>query len=272
MRAHTLLAKREEPGVSELRIEVNIQAVRRVLIGVVALLTAASLLDQLSHHLLGWPSLELIDSNLEGSIPTWLSSLALLACSALLAVIAASESRISRRGARPWRVGAALFLFAALDEAAALHERVGRRFSSVVDLGGFFTYSWVIPGTVLLILVTVYYWGFLARLPADVRSRARWGLGLLVGGVLGLELVEGRIDAAYGGGRTLAEALVAVGQEMLEMLGTVLLLEALLVYMANRGIAVHGVVSPLSLRREAGAAELRTPSPAPEPDPGSRTT
>jgi hypothetical protein len=231
--------------VTELHVEVKIRLVRRVLIGTVALLTLASLLVQVSGYLLDGPTPNLLDSVQEGNVPTWLSSLGLLACAVLLAVIAGSESQVSRRSARPWAGLALLFLVAALDEAVGLHELVSGRIRRGTELDEFLVYTWVFPGTALVVALALYYRKFVADLPRLVRLPALWGVALFAVGALGLEIVEGRIAATQGIKTTFAEALMAVSEEAVEMAGIVLIIEALLRYVGHRGIVVRSYVTPL---------------------------
>jgi hypothetical protein len=263
----------------EVRVQADIRSVRRILLGAVVVLTTASLLVQLSKYPLDHGSLRgivpVLDSTGEASIPTFLSAIAFLGCSVLMGVIAASERGISHAAARPWWGLSVLFFVAAFDEAAEMHEYFGSALGDLLAAdNGFLYFFWVVPGAAFVLLFALYYRPLFLRLSADVRRIAGWGAGLFVAGALGLELAEGRIAASLGDPETFGGALVAVAQEALEMVGLVLLLEALLRELDHRGVIVHVGVGKAQARGHDPAAEPRIPTsrferaPAePEPTP-----
>ncbi len=60
----------------------------------------------------------------EHNVPAYYSALTVLFCALLLAIIATIERKREASGAGYWWGLAAIFLFLALDEALALHERI----------------------------------------------------------------------------------------------------------------------------------------------------
>jgi hypothetical protein len=232
---------------TDVRGEIDPRSVRRALLTGVAALTAASLVAQVLRYEFdretAFGFVPIFDANLEGNLPTWLSSLGLLLCSLLLGVIAAAERQASRGSSRKWTVLAAVFPIAAVDEAAGLHEHAGANLSRALGTDILFP-MWVVPGAVLLVLLAIHLRSLPAQLPAAVRSPALWGVGLFFGSALLMELVEARIAAVHDSG-TLGPGIAGSMQETGEMLGVVLVLEALLRYLAYRGISVSaGVRAP----------------------------
>jgi hypothetical protein len=255
----------------EVHVNLTVGAVRRVALAAVAVLTAASVVAQISSYALDHERLlgfvPLADSTSEESVATYFSSIALLACAGLAGLVAASERGASSRWPRAWAGLAVILLLASLDEMAGVHERLGSTLSPVQDVGGILAFSWVIPGAVVVVVLALYYRKFFAGLPAGVRSLAIAGVCLLIGGALGVELAEAALFDAQGR-LTLEGALVAATQEALEMLGAVLLLDAFLRYVAGEGIALRCAVGDskgaelLTLRRAR-----RTPVEAVAGDP-----
>jgi hypothetical protein len=224
------------------QIRLSPRAVRRRLLAIVAGLTVASAAAQVLKFPLDAPSghgiVPLLDSDAEANLPTMYSSLTLLACSLMAGAIALSAVRARGRHARHWLGLAIVFLLAAVDETAGTHEIVNSLLSWALDPGGLLFAIWVVPGTLVVVALAVAYRPFVAALPGPVRRLAARGALVFVVGALGLEIIEGAIADAHGGDESFADGLVSVVQEFLEMLGVILLIEALMTYMAIERHAV----------------------------------
>lgn len=142
---------------ADVTVTVN-QAARFLLAGVAAL-TLASLFSHLAQFHLGLGPLggvvPMLDATQEGNVPTWLSSMGLLACGLLVAWIAAARRRMPQSEAwRPLVALSAVLLLAALDEGAAIHERAGGVLGE--RLGTPLQYPWIVPGAVIAVPVVAY--------------------------------------------------------------------------------------------------------------------
>lgn len=167
--------------------------------------------------------------NGEANIPAYFSSIILLAASALLAVIGVTHKT---SGAVYWRhwVGLALiFLWLSLDEAAALHELATEPLQAALGTRGIFFYAWVIPALGLLAVFAVSFWRFYFHLPLDTRRRFTIAAVLYLGGGLGIEFIEAALADARGEGDFIYVLLVAA-EEMIEMAGVIVFIDALLRY------------------------------------------
>lgn len=219
-------------GSAKPAIRLSPRAVRRALLAIVGALTVASVIAQVLHYGLEAPYahglVPLFDSDAEGNLPTWYSSLALLACSLLAGLVARSTSGWDRR----WLILAGLFFLAAVDESVRLHENANDLVSTDLEAGGVLSALWVVPGLVLVAAVAVAYRPVVAGLPQRVRSLAVRGALLFAVGALGFEVVEGAVSDLVGEADSLADGLASVGQELLEMLGVVMFIEALMTYLA----------------------------------------
>jgi len=169
--------------------------------------------------------------NLDGerNVPAVYSTLLLLFCACLLALIA-HASRHKGAGYLYWLGLALVFVFLASDEFFELHEGLVVPVRSALSTSGLLYFAWVIPYTAALAVLALIYFKFVLRLP--VRARGLFLLaGLIyIGGTLGMELLGGqyyekvqRVDAAY-------SLIFVTIEELLEMTGLVIFLHALLSY------------------------------------------
>lgn len=170
----------------------------------------------------------LLNFGSESNIATWYSSSALLLCSILLATIALIEKRSGGGDVARWGGLSVIFLFISADEEIQVHERASEYLRERFDTGGFLLYPWVILAAGFLFVFVLAYLSFLVRLPARTRWLFVVAGGIFVGGALGLEMVEALYDSYYGTRDGLAYATVASSEEVLEMVGVVVLVYALM--------------------------------------------
>jgi hypothetical protein len=213
-----------------------------VLIWLVALTTFANIGAQLSKHWLGYQNarglVPLFDTTAEGNLPTWVASGTLLLCAALTAVIAVGFRRGRVSGAWRWTGLAVVFAYCSMDEAAQIHELTTGPMHDALHTGGVLRFGWVIPGGLIFVLLAFHYRRLVAGVPKRVRRLLVAAALVYVGAVYGLELIEGAVYDATGrlGGATDA---VASTQELGEMVGLVLFVQALLLYLVELGVTVR---------------------------------
>jgi hypothetical protein len=192
---------------------------------------------QFSKHALGHetPSalVSLFDVTGEGNIPTWFSSSMLLVCAFLLSIIAINKKRELDRYALHWAGLAACFLFISADEAARIHELFVAPVRSSLGASGFLYYAWVIPYGVALLALTLFYLKFFFALPKQTQLLFFIAGVTYTSGAVGLELVEGYIDARFGADHIMWMALSTL-EETQEMAGLSIFAYALLSYLAPR--------------------------------------
>ncbi|HEY9558262.1 MAG TPA: hypothetical protein VIR58_16110 [Acidimicrobiales bacterium] len=176
------------------------------------------------------------DVDSEGSIPTWFSSLVLLAGALLLAVTAADHKRAGGRDALHWSLLAALLCVFSLDEVASFHE-----YTSVVldvELFGFESaFSWVVFGLAFTVVFAVVMTPFVRRLDLRLRRRLTLAAGLYFGGALGVEMLNADV-AASAVDATYRYVLQTAAEEALEMAGAIALVYALLHHLRERSVSV----------------------------------
>jgi hypothetical protein len=86
--------------------------------------------------------------------------------------------------------------------------------------------AWLIPASILLIVFLGAYLRFVLALPLGLRRSMITAGVIYIAGAVGMELVGG-VYASTNGFRTLPYALITTVEEVLEMLGIVLLIHAL---------------------------------------------
>ena len=163
----------------------------------------------------------------EANVPTWYSSVTLLAAGGLLLLIGTA---LRARGDRSWRYWAALAaVFAALsiDEVAQIHELLIAPLRQALEATGYLFYPWVIPGTIFAAIVALAFTRFLFRLPRPTRAQFVVAGFLYIGGALGVETISARLDFEHGPADA-GYVAVATVEEALEMFAIVLFLHALL--------------------------------------------
>ena len=215
-------------------IEISAKRVARTLLVIVLLLVLAGVAGQFSRSELGRPAgrgwIQKFDLNRENNVPTWYSTAILLLCSPLLAAIALAKTKQRDPYARHWQALAVIFLLLSLDEAASIHELVGARLRHTLPTSGVLLHAWVIPASILVLITGLAYRKFMAALPARSRRLFVAAAALYVGGALGMEFIEGHYVGLYGN-RNVIVVVIKTAKELLEMLGIVVFLYALMSYL-----------------------------------------
>jgi hypothetical protein len=187
--------------------------------------------------------------NNDSSISAWYTSLTLMLCSVLLAIIAAAKRQNNGRYTLHWSVLSIIFLLLSMDEVVRFHETVmGPLGVAIVDflgfsLEGFLFYTWVVPGAIFALIVLLTYLKFLASLPKKTLLLFLVAGAIFVGGALGVELLDAReaylleTGAGNADDKTVAVSVwhlvLALSEEGLEMFGVVVFIYALLSYIRS---------------------------------------
>lgn len=231
----------------------------RVLLVCVAVLVVLSAIGQALRFVGGFESaLAFIPEfylDEESNVPTYFSTLILLAAALLLTVIARVEYVERTRDRAHWAGLAVIFYYVALDEAASLHERLIGRVRDLLDLSGPFYFGWVVPGILVVAILTVVFYGFVLRRDPVIRRLFVLAAVLFVGGALGLEMLGGAIVDARGYDNP-AFAVTAMLEETFEMIGTSVFVYALIRY-AEDNVGVFSVQFQTVSAAEPIAGELR---------------
>jgi hypothetical protein len=175
--------------------------------------------------------LDFFDLDIEGNVPSLYSAVAVLFCAALLALITHVNWRQSDGRRFYWLGLTILFVFLAVDEGTAIHEQIGTFLERYMEAQGAFYFLWVIPYGVVTLVLGLAYSRFVWELPKDTRFRFVTAGVIFLIGALGVEMLGAR-EADLHGHSTITYCVLFTVEEMLEMLGIILFIYALLRHLA----------------------------------------
>ena len=202
----------------------------------------------------------------ENNVPTWFASMLLALVGLGLAFIGVMKYQERDRHWWQWFAIALIPLFLSLDDMAQLHEALSKPLSDEYGLGGLFHWAWLVVAIPAVAVLTALFLPFLLRLPERTAILLLVGAGIVFGGGIVLEMFEGwRVDAAGQGGLLLF-SMVTV-QEMMEMIGTIIALYAVIDYAAGYRpvLVLHVERDDLPFAKslpESGEVELERLEPA----------
>ncbi|NNE61336.1 MAG: peptidase M48 Ste24p [Woeseia sp.] len=176
--------------------------------------------------------IDFFDFDIEGNVPTLYSAVALLFCSSLLALITTVNWRRPDEWRFHWLGLTILFFLLAIDEGTAIHEEVGTFLEDYLEATGALYFLWVLPYGIATLVLGLTYLRFVLQLPPDTRMRFVLAGVIFLSGALGVEML-GAWEAGLHGTTTVTYCLLYSVEEMLEMLGVILFMYALLLHLAE---------------------------------------
>ncbi|OUL34509.1 hypothetical protein BV372_13805 [Nostoc sp. T09] len=206
------------------------------LVKVVIFLAIASVLVNLYYfYLPNFPLRNLLknlfDLDSETNIPSVYAAGAILFCSILMAIIAQAQKLAGNSNFRSWLGFSLVFAYLSMDEFMSLHENVVVPMRKAFHTGGLLYFPWVILGSIFLVIFLIVFGKFIASLPAKTR-RLFFIAGIIyVVGALGFEMLGG-LYASHYGETNIIYVLMTTIEEVLEMLGIIAFIYALLTYMS----------------------------------------
>lgn len=222
-----------------LEVTVNPRKVALVLGGIALYLALQSILLKHVEYAAGTEStywlyhlVNLFNVNREGNIPTWYSTLLLLACLLCFTAIAFVKRTQGDRYTRHWVGLALVFLYLSLDEGAAIHEKLTIPIQEGLNVTGYLYFGWVIVGAAFVLGFLLLYVRFFFHLPPETQRLFLAAGVLYVGGALVVEAISANqwyLDS----GTSLTFSTIGTLEELLEMWGAVVLLYALLAYLSD---------------------------------------
>jgi len=234
-----------------------VRGLRLVLAATVASLFLAHLVMQYLSHFNPLDSslfrmlVTAFDLNAESNLATWYASSSLLLCALLFTIIWLSKRRRETEFYWHWFGLAAIALTFSADEIACLHEKLNAPLRSLLGVGGFFTFAWVIPGLAFLLFVALSYRRFYASLPSSTRRKFGLSIAVFFIGSLGFEMLGGKWSELYGRSN-FGYGVLTGGEELFEMVGVLLLIDCLALYIRSQVVwSTQPVVS-----RDAGQARV----------------
>ncbi len=220
----------------------SVAAVLAVINGVLLFFYFYLGVDPLSEGILLW-AIDFFSFDVEGNIPTLYSALSVLFCSAILALITRVQWHKPDGKRFYWLGLAILFLLLGLDEGTAIHEQIGTFLERYMDARGALYFLWVVPYGIGTVVLGLIYLKFVWELPKDTRVYFIVAGVVFQTGALGVEMLGAR-EAELNGYWTLTYSLLYSLEEMLEMLGIILFIYALLSHLARETGRLSMVLEP----------------------------
>jgi hypothetical protein len=206
----------------------------KTLLGITVCLTVGSAFVQVSRTVLEHGGLgrlgAMLDMTREANLPSWFSGSLFLICAAMAGMIWGVARRRAEPNATYWAGLALLLAAASVDEIAMIHETVGY----AIGDGRRGVYTYLLPGTLLVLCVGVMSVRFLAELPQSTKRGLIWAAATFLLGAVALELVEAVFVPAED---SLGSALLGTAQDSFELLGLVILLNTLARHGSEQGYA-----------------------------------
>lgn len=208
-------------------LSVNIKSLTRFLVICVFVLLVLSLTVKtafLEHKFV----VGLFDLDKEMNVPTFFSSMTLMASSLLFFIVARIKKRESDKFSLNWLVLSIIFLLLSADEFMALHEQTSQFFRGT-KIGNFIHFGWVILAAIFLLFFLLSYIKFFFHLSNRFKKLFLLSAVIYIWGAVGMELVGG-IYATHFGQHNLGYFILTNIEETFEMSGVVLLIYSLLHY------------------------------------------
>ncbi len=224
---------------SSAQIEISATRIANWLAAVIALFIAIASANQVARWLYGVDDsaafIRLFDVEAEKNPPALFAGLQLLLAAGILWLIQRQETLPWRR--MRWRILGIGLAWIAFDEVFWMHERLIEPMRSLLGDGdlGAFTYAWVVPASVLVLFLAVYFAPLLLSLPNDTRNRLVLSGGLFIIGAVGMEMVGGWYWSTHG--NDLMQSMIVIVEEALEFAGICLFIHTALRYL-NRADTV----------------------------------
>jgi len=215
-----------------MEIAISPQKVSRFLLITVSLLVLAHII-QISFYLFGdFDYIRYLDLDIEANLPTFYSSIAIELCALLLFGVFLCEQQRKSKDRWRWLGLSLVFVFLGLDEGTKVHEEIGDLMENIVNATGLLHFPWVIPYGVALLLLVAFYSPWLFRLPKKTRIEFITAGIVFVIGAIGFEVLSARENELYGA-NSISYTLYYTIEELCEMLGIVLFVEAILNHMGR---------------------------------------
>ena len=172
--------------------------------------------------------LKMVDLDKEANLPTLYTASLWVFCIILTATITCVRKRTQYPFVY-WLVMALIMVYMLVDELFMLHEEVRRYFDGLESVSPFLYRGWVIPYSILVVGVSLFFVRFVIGLPSNTRFLFLLGGCIFVMGALCTEAIAGYYVLMYGKTGFYRLLLVPI-EEVLEMTGLVIFIYGLLSY------------------------------------------
>lgn len=219
----------------QIKIAVSPRKIVRYLAIAVAFFAVISTGIQISKYVFNYRDdwMDLFNLDRELNFPTWYSALTIGFCGTLLRIIAIGKKQQDDRYAREWQLLSIIFFILAVDEVVSIHEiLIIPEVSEALALPWFLHSMWVIPGIIFVVWFARRFGKFVNHLPAKSRHQFILAACVYIGGALIMEMIGSHFAESIGQQHILYAAIATV-EEVLEMIGIVMFVYALLYYLSQ---------------------------------------
>ncbi|MGB5634751.1 MAG: hypothetical protein WBM86_18475 [Waterburya sp.] len=219
----------------QIKIEVSPRTVVRYLVMVVIFFSLVSTGIQICKYVFDYRDdwMKLFNLDRELNFPTWYSAFMIGFCAILLRIIAVGKKQQGDRYTKDWQLLSVIFCFLAIDEVVSLHEiLIIPEVSEALNLPWFLHSMWVIPGIVFIVWFIRRYSKFVHHLPVRSKQHFISAACIYIGGALIMEMIGSHFAESLGQ-QHLIYALIATAEEVLEMIGMIMFIYALLYYLSQ---------------------------------------
>ena len=237
-------SKEDMPDNSDsLALKLNLKKVITWLFIITGLLLAAHIAGQIEkyvfHHSTVFGLVPFFDLGNEKNLPTFFQTSILIFTGVLLLLCSGiiQKQRDPSRGY--WIALAFGFFYMGIDEWFMLHEKTNQFIRDTIKFKFMDSihFPWIVLGLVLVALVTLFFFRFLLRLDKKMRKMLILAAVLYVAGAIGLEIIGG-IYLDWAGTDDLLYAMLTAVEETLEMVGVIIMVKALMSYLAEKHTAI----------------------------------
>ena len=163
----------------------------------------------------------------EMNVPATFSAIILLIAAGLLFVVFVARRKKRALFTTHWGFLSLIFVFLAYDEMFSFHESMIGPLRRFVNIGGIFSYEWIILAIPLVLILGISYFRFVFHLPPNIRILFILAALLFLGGSIGGEMFSGWYASKFGEGDA-NYVMLTIFEETLEMSGIVIFIHALL--------------------------------------------
>ncbi|MEA3404806.1 MAG: peptidase M48 Ste24p [Pseudomonadota bacterium] len=219
-----------------MNIHLTPSSVTKFMVSLIAVLTVMHLTQMGLYYYIDdrdvFTWIKLIDFGYEANLPSIYSVMAIAFSGLLLALITTHHKRL-KQPYYAWLGLTLIFLFLALDEGASIHEKIGDfTEDNIIDASGYFYYEWVIPYAIFVTLFVVGYLSYLFSLPKKIAIQFVIAGTIFLSGAVGLEMLSAQ-EADTFNTNTVTYSVLYTTEELLEMIGIVVFVNALLKYIQS---------------------------------------
>lgn len=168
----------------------------------------------------------------EKNLGTYFSAINLLTASLLLFIIYKLHKNRGIGDSHYWLVLSIVILALSIDEVACAHELLVEPVRDYFEIEHLFYFAWVIPGIIICAVLAIYFSKFYLNLPARYKKLFGISAFLLIGGAIGMEIIDGYLYS-FVQERTLGYSALATIEESMEMLGVILFIYSLIQYLKS---------------------------------------